>query len=112
MTATTCFATSAVSAGLGKLKALPDELLIQVLSLLSAESLGRLTCVNRALYCFSSHEELWRALTLEVSQSLLSFCARRQAEHCKEGAAPTCDSTCSSGPVTPAATVLISNHCA
>ena len=54
--------------GLGKLRNLDDELLMQVLSLLPADSLGRLACVNRALYCFSNHDDLWRALTLEASQ--------------------------------------------
>ena len=54
--------------GLGKLRNLDDELLMQVLSLLPADSLGQLACVNRALYCFSNHDDLWRALTLEASQ--------------------------------------------
>lgn len=54
--------------GLGKLRNLDDELLMQVLSLLPADSLGRLACVNCALYCFSNHDDLWRALTLEASQ--------------------------------------------
>ncbi len=40
---------------------------MQVLALLPAETLGRLACVNRAFYCFGNHEDLWRALTLEVS---------------------------------------------
>ena len=40
---------------------------MQVLALLPAETLGRLACVNHAFYCFSNHEDLWRALTLEVS---------------------------------------------
>ena len=54
-------------AGLGRLRVFNDELLMQVLSLLPAEALARLACVNRALYCFANHEDLWRALTLEVS---------------------------------------------
>ena len=40
---------------------------MQVLSLLPAQTLGRLACVNKALYCFANHEDLWRALTLEAS---------------------------------------------
>lgn len=54
-------------AGLGRLRVLDDELFMQVLSLLPAETLGRLACVNKALYCFASHEDLWRALTLQAS---------------------------------------------
>lgn len=57
---------TALTAGLGKLKVLSDELMLQVLGLLSADSLARLACVNRAFYCFTSHEDLWRALALEV----------------------------------------------
>lgn len=53
--------------GLGRLRVLDDELLVQVLGLLPAEALARLACVNRALYCFANHEDIWRALTLEVS---------------------------------------------
>jgi hypothetical protein len=60
-----------VCSGLGRLRTLDDELLMQVLALLPAETLGRLACVNRALYCFSNHEDLWRALTLEASLSNL-----------------------------------------
>ena len=56
-------------AGLGRLRGLNDELLMQVLTLLPAEALGRLACVNHALYCFSNHEDLWRALTLEATSS-------------------------------------------
>lgn len=40
---------------------------MQVLSLLPAQALGRLACINKALYCFANHEDLWRALTLEAS---------------------------------------------
>ena len=52
--------------GLGRLRTLDDDLLLQILGMLPAGSLGRLACVNRALYCFSNHDELWRALTLEA----------------------------------------------
>ncbi|KAL3149040.1 hypothetical protein ABBQ32_001885 [Trebouxia sp. C0010 RCD-2024] len=51
--------------GLGRLRVLDDELLVQVLGLLPAEALARLACVTRALYCFANHEDLWRGLTLE-----------------------------------------------
>lgn len=53
--------------GLGRLRILDDELFMQVLSLLPADALGRLACVNKALYCFANHEDLWRALTLQAS---------------------------------------------
>lgn len=42
---------------------------MQILSLLPAEALSRLACVNQALYCFANHEDLWRALTLEANSS-------------------------------------------
>ena len=54
-------------AGLGRLRELDDELVMQVLSLLPAQALGKVACVNKALYCFANHEDLWRALVLEAS---------------------------------------------
>ena len=57
--------------GLGRLRLLDDELLMQIFSLLSAEALGKLACVNQAFYCFANHEDLWRALTLEASMQIL-----------------------------------------
>lgn len=58
-------------AGLGMLSKLSDELLLCVLGHLPAQSLLRAAGASRALYCFCSHEELWRALTLQVLCSCL-----------------------------------------
>ena len=52
--------------GLGALAVLSDELLLGLLSLLPAQSLGRASLASKSLYCFSNHEELWRVLVLEV----------------------------------------------
>lgn len=62
-------------AGLGRLRVLDDEVLMQILGLLPADALARLACVNQALYCFANHEDLWRALTLEVSSPPINRCA-------------------------------------
>ena len=52
--------------GLGQLNRLSDELLLRVLSQLTANSLGRLSACCKGLYCFANHEDLWRTLVLEV----------------------------------------------
>lgn len=52
-------------AGLGNLSKLSDDLLLNILHLLPAEALGALALCSKALYCFCSHEDLWKALVLE-----------------------------------------------
>ncbi|XP_072991129.1 arginine-specific demethylase JMJ22 [Typha latifolia] len=51
--------------GLGTLRVLSDELLLDVLALLRARDLGVLSLVSKSLYVFSSHEPLWRNLVLD-----------------------------------------------
>ena len=51
---------------LGRLAALSDELLLSVLYALPAADLQRLGCASKALYVFAHHDELWKALMLEV----------------------------------------------
>lgn len=48
---------------------LSDDLLLTVLSLLPAKVLLSCSATSKALYCFCNHEELWRALTLQVEFS-------------------------------------------
>lgn len=51
--------------GLGYLRALPDEMLLDLLSsYLDAKDLGRLACASKALYVFSHQEDVWRAHVL------------------------------------------------
>lgn len=45
---------------------LDDGLLLQVLELLPPDALGRLAVASRVLYCFANHEDLWKALVIEV----------------------------------------------
>ena len=54
------------SAGLGRLAALPDEALLNVLENLPAADLARLATSSKVLWVFCQHEELWKALCLEV----------------------------------------------
>lgn len=54
---------------LGRFSLLSDELLLIVLEVLSAKDLIRLSSVSKALYCFSNHEDLWKALVIEVCNS-------------------------------------------
>ena len=49
----------------GSLAVLPDELLVQLLETLQVSDLLRLGSTCRALYAFTSNEELWRALFVE-----------------------------------------------
>ena len=55
-------------AGLGALAKLSDELLLAVLGHLPAQSLLQAAAASKALYCFCSHEDLWRALALQVTR--------------------------------------------
>ncbi|EAY81379.1 hypothetical protein OsI_36550 [Oryza sativa Indica Group] len=52
-------------AGLGALRPLPDDVLLDVLGLLAARDLARLSAASRALYVVASHDPLWRALVLD-----------------------------------------------
>ncbi|KAF0895666.1 hypothetical protein E2562_014285 [Oryza meyeriana var. granulata] len=52
-------------AGLGALRPLPDDVLLDVLCLLAARDLARLSAASRALYVVASHDPLWRALVLD-----------------------------------------------
>ena len=54
------------SAGLGDLATLSDECILAILQQLPGVDLARLSTVSRALYCFAQHNELWKALVLEV----------------------------------------------
>ena len=58
--------------GLGILKDLDDQLVLHILQLLNARTLAICSAASKALYCFSMHDELWRALTLQASRPLLS----------------------------------------
>ena len=61
-----CLPWYAFVAGLGTLRLLPDELVMGILSHLAAGDLCRASASSHFLYCFCSHDELWRALTLQV----------------------------------------------
>ncbi|KAJ0981728.1 hypothetical protein J5N97_009983 [Dioscorea zingiberensis] len=50
--------------GLGSLRFLPDDLLLDILALLPAGDLSRLAAVSKSLYVFSTHDPLWRNLVL------------------------------------------------
>ena len=52
---------------MGSLRDLDDQLLLQILQLVDARTLALCSGASRALYCFCMHDELWRALTLQVS---------------------------------------------
>ncbi|CAL4983976.1 unnamed protein product [Urochloa decumbens] len=52
-------------AGLGALRPLPDDLLLDVLGLLPSRDLAALSVCSKAFYVVSAHDPLWRALVLD-----------------------------------------------
>lgn len=58
---------------LGNLAVFSDELLLELIQSLSAADLGRLSCVSKALYCFSYHDDVWKGLVLEDVESELTW---------------------------------------
>ena len=46
--------------------ALSDALMLDLLGLLPAHALANLALVSKSLYCFTTHEDLWKALVVEV----------------------------------------------
>ncbi|KAK4272643.1 hypothetical protein QN277_021166 [Acacia crassicarpa] len=51
--------------GLGNLHTLTDELVLEILGLLSGNDLGVLATVSKCFYVFTNHEPIWRNLVLE-----------------------------------------------
>lgn len=51
--------------GLGSMHCLEDEVLLQILDVLSPQELGQLACVSKALYCFANHEDVWKGIVLQ-----------------------------------------------
>ena len=60
--------TRGLPAGLGGLATLSDELLLGVLGHVGARGLVACASASKALHCFATHEELWRAMTLQARQ--------------------------------------------
>ncbi|KAL0316038.1 UNVERIFIED_CONTAM: F-box protein [Sesamum radiatum] len=63
------FSSSSINSrdtGLGNLQALTDELILEVLGLLSGTELGVLSTVSKSFYVFCNHEPLWRNIVLET----------------------------------------------
>ena len=73
------FATSVVNVrdiGLGSLRPLSDEILLDILSLVGAKDLGRLATVSKAFYVVVHQDSLWRSLVLEEFKGNFSFTGR------------------------------------
>lgn len=60
--------------GLGAFKDLEDDLILQIMHLVDARTLTQCSAVSKAFYCFCTHEEVWRALTLQASTAVLASC--------------------------------------
>eukprot|EP00271_Cylindrocystis_brebissonii_P008456 TRINITY_DN22779_c0_g1_i2.p1 TRINITY_DN22779_c0_g1~~TRINITY_DN22779_c0_g1_i2.p1 ORF type:complete len:484 (+),score=84.20 TRINITY_DN22779_c0_g1_i2:256-1707(+) len=61
--------------GLGNLRVLRDETLLDILGMLSAKDLARLALVSKGSYVVVHHDELWRALTLDSFGGDFRFCS-------------------------------------
>ncbi|KAJ4762458.1 Bifunctional arginine demethylase and lysyl-hydroxylase JMJD6 [Rhynchospora pubera] len=59
--------------GLGNLYRLPDDLLLDILSLLGATDLAGFSTASKSAYVFSSHDPLWRSLVLSNFDGQFSF---------------------------------------
>ncbi|KAL6508424.1 Arginine-specific demethylase jmj22 [Orobanche hederae] len=57
------------NSGLGNLQIITDELVLEILGLLSGAHLGVLSTVSKSLYVFCSHEPLWRSLVLDSCEN-------------------------------------------
>ncbi|KAF3324094.1 F-box protein [Carex littledalei] len=65
--------TNLRDAGLGALYCLPDDLLLDILSLLDATDLAVFSTASKSTYVFSSHDPLWRSLVLSKFEGQFSF---------------------------------------
>ena len=72
--------SSLSGAGMGLFKSLNDELMLRVLGLVKGLELGALASTCKALYCFANHEELWRALVLQVRHASPLLCLHDSQE--------------------------------
>lgn len=61
------------NSGLGDLRSLTDELVLEILGLLAGTDLGVLSTVSKSLYVFCNHEPLWRNLVLETCKGGFLF---------------------------------------
>lgn len=52
--------------GLGKLNKLSDEIILEILTYLKSEDIGRISCLSKAWYCFSYFEDIWKSQVLKV----------------------------------------------
>jgi len=68
-------------AGLGALRPLPDDLLLDVLGLLPARDLAALSVASKALYVVASHDPLWRALVLHELGGTFDFAGSWRATY-------------------------------
>jgi hypothetical protein len=67
--------------GLGALRPLPDDLLLDVLGLLPARDLAALSAASKALYVVASHDPLWRALVLDELGGAFDFAGSWRATY-------------------------------
>lgn len=65
------------------LSILSDELLLELLSHLGPADLTRAGSASKALYCYCRHDEVWKALVLQVGLVKVSGCVPGSVTPCK-----------------------------
>ncbi|KAL6842843.1 hypothetical protein ACP4OV_027156 [Aristida adscensionis] len=76
-------------AGLGALRPLPDDLLLDVLGLLPARDLAALSAASKALYVLASHDPLWRELVLAELGGAFDFAGSWRATYVSASSSPS-----------------------
>uniref|UniRef100_A0A7N0UM70 F-box protein n=1 Tax=Kalanchoe fedtschenkoi TaxID=63787 RepID=A0A7N0UM70_KALFE len=61
------------SEALGSLRALPDEVVCEILDRLTVRDVGRLACVSSVMYIFCNEEPLWMNLCLKTAKGQLQY---------------------------------------
>ncbi|KAJ6824495.1 F-box protein [Iris pallida] len=87
--------------GLGSLHVLPDDILLDLLSLLSAKELSILSTASRSFFVFATHDPLWRSLVLREFQGDFVFSGSWRSTYFS--------SSSSNCPDSPSSTILVNN---
>lgn len=61
------------SGALGNLRVLPDEVVCDIITLLSPPDVARLACVSSVMYIFCNEEPLWMSLCLKTASGVLEY---------------------------------------
>ncbi len=75
--------------GLGCMRCLPDETMLQIMECLDATALERLGSCSKQLYVMARHQPLWKQLTVDAFSSGFDFCTNWRTTWQRETARAT-----------------------